>query len=273
MTLRPTHGVVCSAALDLRVRPSHREELGTQLLLGEVVAISGRARLGWLPVRSLGDGYRGWVREWGLVPVSAARARRWRSRAAARVAVPATRATARAGAGIAVSPLFLGSVVIPGRASGAHRRVELPDGRVGWVDSAELSLPGGQVPSLEARLMSLLGTPYLWGGRSGAGMDCSALVQLALAEQGIAMPRDARDQHAACRALRPGEQPRDGDLAFFRAPGEPVGHVGLALGGGLFVHSRGWVRVSSVEPAHPLCDKPLAPQFLGWFRPRSRRRR
>lgn len=273
MTPRPTHGVVCAAALDLRVRPSHREELGTQLLLGEVVALVGKARQGWLPVRSIGDGYRGWVRDWGLVRVGENRARRWRSRATTRVAVPAAHATARPGAGIGVSPLFFGSFVIAGRASGGHRHVELPDGRVGWVNAGALSRPGDAVPSIESRLMSLLGTPYLWGGRSGAGMDCSALVQLALAEQGIAMPRDARDQHAASRPLPKGESPREGDLAFFRAPGEPVGHVGLALGGGLFVHSRGWVRVGSIEPEHPLCDKPLAAQFLGWFRPRSRRRR
>lgn len=273
MTARPSHGVVASAALDLRVEPSHRAELGTQLLMGEVVALTGPPRRGWWPVRLLGDGYRGWVRDWGLVFANATRARRWRACATARIAVPSVRATARPGAGIGVSPLFLGSRVIPGRTSGGERRVELPDGRLGWVGVGALALPGDDPPSLEARLMSLLGVPYLWGGRSGAGLDCSALVQLALAEQGIAMPRDARDQHAACRPLRGAEEPREGDLAFFRAAGEPVGHVGLALGGGLFVHSRGWVRVSSIEPGHPLCDKPLMPQFVGWFRPRARRRR
>ncbi len=93
-----------------------------------------------------------------------------------------------------------------------------------------------------------------------------------MAEQGVRLPRDAREQFEACRALKASEPPRLGDLAFFRAPGESVGHVGLAIGDGLFVHSRGWVRVSALDLGNPLCDRPLVPQFQGWFRPRSGRR-
>ena len=272
MSPAPTHGVVCSAALDLRCAPEHRAELGSQLLLGEVVRLTGRPRKGWVPVENTADGYRGWVRDWGLVPASAARARGWTKLATTRVSAPLARATAKAGGGLSVSPLFFGGTLIAGRSSGAWRQVELPDGRRGWVERTALAGKDTPPPSLETRLLSLLGTPYLWGGRTPAGVDCSALVQLALAEQGVRMPRDARDQFEASRALKKGEAPRLGDLAFFRAPGESVGHVGLAIGDGLFVHSRGWVRVSALDPANPLCDMPLVPQFVGWYRPRSRRR-
>jgi len=62
-----------------------------------------------------------------------------------------------------------------------------------------------------------------------------------------------------------GERP--GDLAFFRRPGEPASHVGIALGGGLYAHCRGRVVVASVDNDNPLYDKDLRPQFMGWYRP------
>ena len=88
---RLTWAVVSLAALDVRRRPEHRSELTSQLLLGEVVRILG-ARSGgqWWRVEGLADGYRGWVRSWGLVCVPAARARSWQSKATARVAVTDT---------------------------------------------------------------------------------------------------------------------------------------------------------------------------------------
>ncbi|MCC6652528.1 MAG: C40 family peptidase [Candidatus Eisenbacteria bacterium] len=270
MSPAPTHGVVCGAALDLRVRPEHRAELGSQLLLGEVVRLAGKPRKGWLEVEGATDGYRGWVREWGLLTVSATRARAWQRHALGRVAEPITAVRARPGAGIAVSPLFFGSCVIAGPARRGARSVELPDGRRGFVPAAAVRERAASAVSLEERALSLLGAPYLWGGRTPAGYDCSAFVQQVLAEQGVRLPRDAHEQYLACRALRSSEQPAHGDLAFFRAEGARMSHVGLALGEKLFVHSRGWVRVSSLDPDNPLCDKPLIPQFCGWFRPRRR---
>ena len=82
-----------------------------------------------------------------------------------------------------------------------------------------------------------------------------------LAEQGIGLPRDAAHQARACRRLGAGEMPGVGDLVFFGAPGRPVGHVGLGLGGGYFAHCRGIVRVSSVDKHNALWDNELE-----WYR-------
>jgi cell wall-associated NlpC family hydrolase len=80
--------------------------------------------------------------------------------------------------------------------------------------------PDGAEPAAVAE--TLVGTPYVWGGRGGEGLDCSGLVQIAFARAGHALPRDSDQQAASAgRPLAPGEAPRRGDLAFF------PGHVGI----------------------------------------------
>ena len=263
-----SHAVVTLPALDVRPEPRHAAELVSQLLLGETVALLGRGRgrdPGWVRVRNEADGYSGWVRSWGLVPATAVRVGRWRRLAAARLGVPLALVRAGRGTGGSVSPVFFGNRLIAGRAAGGWCAVELPDGRRGFLPAGTLA--PRKRPPLEARVASLLGAPYLWGGRTPAGYDCSAFVQQVLLEQGIALPRDARDQCRASRKLAGRSEPGPGDLAFFRRPGEPASHVGLALGGGFFAHCRGRVAVASVEASNPLCDKDLLPQFMGWYRP------
>jgi cell wall-associated NlpC family hydrolase len=263
----PTHGVVSLAALDVRRAPDHRSELVSQLLLGEtVLRLSGRDREGWWRVEGVQDDYRGWVRTWGLVPVSGRRAGSWRARASARVAVPVAEVRAGAGRGASVGPLYLNSVVIPGVRRGRFRRVELPDGRRGWLPASALARRGERVTLLE-RVLSLLGAPYHWGGRTPLGYDCSGFSQQVLAEQGLSLPRDCLHQFRACRALREGQTPLPGDLIFFGDPGRDAAHVGIGLGGGYFAHCRGLVMMSSVDVVNPLCAKELISQFMGWRRP------
>jgi cell wall-associated NlpC family hydrolase len=260
--------VVSLASLDLRVRPDHRAEMASQLLLGETVRL-GAGRRGWRRVTNQADGYSGWVREWGLVHASALRVTAWRRKATALVRVPVALLRATPAGGIGVGPVFLGSRAIPGRVSKGWVQLELPDARRGWVERSALALPGDAAPSIVDRMTSLLGTPYLWGGRTPAGFDCSAFVQQVLLEQGISLPRDAAEQRRASKPLRDGEEPRAGDLAFFAERSGRIGHVGVSLGAGLFAHARGRVCLASLERSNALYDKELMPQFVGWSRPPS----
>lgn len=268
MSRAPTTGIVTLAALDVRLGPDHASEMGSQLLLGEVVRVIRRGHGGrWLLVENAADRYRGWVRSWGVALAAPGRVADWRRRARSRAAALWMEVRELPGRGPLVTPLFWGSRIIAGRTQGRFRRVELPDGVRGWVEARGLAPNSGRPRPLGARAKDLMGVPYLWGGRTPAGLDCSGLVQMILDEQGVRVPRDAGDQERACRPLVRLGRPRPGDLAFFGPPGRPAGHVGVIIGEGLYLHARGRVRVNSLHPDNALYDRELRAQFRGIRRP------
>jgi cell wall-associated NlpC family hydrolase len=100
-------------------------------------------------------------------------------------------------------------------------------------------------PAVISLALSLRGTPYLNGGSDPAGFDCSGFVQWVFAQQGLSLPREVKQQYRAGREIDT-DDVRAGDLVFFETVSSGASHVGIALGGGEFVHapsSRGVVRI------------------------------
>jgi cell wall-associated NlpC family hydrolase len=83
--------------------------------------------------------------------------------------------------------------------------------------------------------LAQLGTPYVWGGESKAGFDCSGLVQFSYAKAGLTLPRTAQEQYDSTPHLTAGTELELGDLVFFGAGPKAVDHVGIALGDGRMV--------------------------------------
>lgn len=134
--------------------------------------------------------------------------------------------------------------------------------RTGWIPSALLR-PVSELPKSIAEKRNtliedttrMIGVPYVWGGTSGNGIDCSGLARLVHKWVGLDLPRDADMQH---RAAKPVEPPFEiGDLLFFREPGKkrPVTHMGISLGGWRMIHSsqgRNGVYVDDVQERESL---------------------
>lgn len=132
-------------------------------------------------------------------------------------------------------------------ATGDWMAVTLPDGRKAWAPRAAMMIPSS-TPLTPAQVVELAqrfqGAPYVWGGMSPNGVDCSGFVQEVFRLSGHSLPRLADEQFQQTTAI---DQPQPGDLVFFTTYLPGPSHVGISLGGQEFLHassSRGVIRAS-----------------------------
>lgn len=226
---------------DLRAAPRHEAELVSQAVLGEALRVR-RERAGWLAVEAT-NGYRGWVRDWAVVPVGAADAVYFLRGPCVRVVVPSLPVLARPlrDADRIAEAGFLARFPLLDR-QGAFLWVAAPGHGPAWLPAAGTEpWPEHTRPSPPSGLLEvgrrLLGTPYLWGGTTSRGYDCSGLTMRLYEWAGLSLPRDSREQAALGIEFDDPADARPGDLLFFGARGRPVSHVAIAAGGGRILHA------------------------------------
>lgn len=144
---------------------------------------------------------------------------------------------------------FPGASIPPGAGDAPVDRVEAPP------DPIEPPADSAAPPTLAATVataLGFLGIPYRNGGSDPSGFDCSGFVQYVFAQHGTLLPREVHDQYHVGRQIDLNEV-RAGDLLFFQTVSRGASHVGVALGGGRFVHapsSRGIVRVERYDATY-----------------------
>jgi cell wall-associated NlpC family hydrolase len=242
--------------------PNPASELVNQALLGTPATCLAQDSSGaWTQVR-LPD-YEGWVANAALAPepqpALAAAPDQY-------VRVTATTATVQAANPDGTRedlPVFAGTLLQRRASVDAERvAVQLPDGRPATV-AAQAVAPllehtgaRGDVAAVLATAHTFLDTPYLWGGMSVQGIDCSGLVQTAYRVQGYALPRDANVQFTDLPNAVERSAWEPGDLLFFGNGPHDITHVGLFLGQNKVIHATGssqppGVVIQSVNPADP----------------------
>jgi hypothetical protein len=216
---------------DLRREPAHEAALDTQALFGEIVTIYETSDEGWCWGQLENDGYVGYLSATALGPVGAAPTHR--------VCLPRT--FGFPGADIKLPPMIalpMGAVLPIVKQT---ERFALNE--YGWHFPLTHVLPiAAKLRDFVAVAESLLGAPYLWGGKSSLGIDCSGLVQIALQAAGVPCPRDTYMQETAIGKTSPLNDLKRGDLIFWK------GHVAIARDAATLIHANGHHMMVATEP-------------------------
>lgn len=215
----------------LRRTPSHEARLDTQALLGESVTIYETNEEGWAWGQLENDGYVGWLSANALGQANAAPTHK--------VGVPRT--LAFPGPDIRLPPV----TALP---MGALLTIARQDERFA-VTAAGWHIPVVHLTPIKTRRLDFIAVaeqfltaPYLWGGKTSLGIDCSGLVQVALQAAGVPCPRDSDMQELAVGKLSTLGELRRGDLVFWK------GHVAIARDPETLIHANAHHMMVAIEP-------------------------
>lgn len=264
-----TYGIVNVSVGNVYHAPKYQSEMVSQVLLGHTVRIL-KEHHGWLFVQSP-DRYLGWAQPGIICRVDSADLAAYKSRRKLIVTSVYARLHSRPdGRGAMISDAVMANFLLPVGRSGGSFEVRLPDGRIGFIPSKDVEYRDTYyaqhkptAAGVERVAMKLIGVPYLWGGTSTKGVDCSGFAKTVFRMNDIRLPRDASQQVYVGKRVAPGPDfanLRKGDLLFFgrkAGNGKPrkIVHVGIYLGGGYFVQSTNMVELNSLVKSDTAFDK------------------
>lgn len=222
----------------MRAEPSNRAELVTQVLFGECYEIISRQDK-WLRIQLTTDGYQGWIDANQHNPVSKEYYQEWQKAQHPRsldLVQIISNADVRIPIGIGCYLPFF---------DGMNIRI----GDQTYLYNGRATNP--EVPATTAQLVKVahnfMKAPYLWGGKSVFGIDCSGFAQQVYGICGVQLPRDAYQQVASGEEVHFVNQTQPGDLAFFDNEEGRIIHVGIVLEDQKIIHASSEVRIDSLD--------------------------
>lgn len=264
-----THGLVKISVANLRGKGTHSAELVTQAMLGTPLTILKHTP-GWSLIQTP-EGYISWVDNGGIVSLTDEEFTDWKAADkliylnsyGASYVNPDTKSQV-------VSDLVAGNIIeVVGERNGFYE-IKYPDGKKAFIEKEKAKPYLEWVASVDqseedlvASAKKMMGSPYLWGGTSPKGMDCSGFTKTVFFLNGLIIPRDASQQiHTGelVDSTKNFENLVPGDLLFFGKKAtdtskERVVHVGMWIGDNKFIHAMGDVHISNMDTTADDFDK------------------
>lgn len=248
-------GLVSVSVCNIRTKPSHSAEMATQALMGTPVKMLTR-RGGWMLIQTP-DSYIGWTDD-PVAELNDSDMAAWKG--SDRLIYLGHTGVITDIKGETVSDIVFGVILVKTGSRGDYWTVMLPDGRTGEVRKQETDdfRKWAESASIEPERLirfakTFLGTPYLWGGTSTKGVDCSGFTKTIYYYGGVIMTRDASGQFRYGEEVNienPCESLVPGDLLFFgreKDGKKRITHTGMYIGDTEFIHSSRLVKINSLD--------------------------
>lgn len=233
------YGICPLSVIPIRSSASHKSEMISQLLFGELMEILDRKGKQWVKVRCAYDNFVGWVDAHQIKSITPSEFESFQKDFAFSLEL--------------VQPVMGPDHFVPitmGARLPAFDGIHFKLGETPYTFSGQAISPNDIVPNPEFILKiakRYLNTPFLWGGRSPFGLDAAGFIQLVFSMAGIALPREASLQIDEGITVDFVEQATPGDLAFFDNKAGRIHHVGIIMPDRRIIHSYGGVRIDLLD--------------------------